>query len=68
MTTAGALTLTDIAFGPPPPNRPSRPGRRTGRAGVSTLLRSIRRELARATDAPVSKRMPEDHELPVLSR
>ena len=58
MTTAGALTLTDIAFGPPPPNRPSRPGRRTGRAGVSTLLRSIRSELARATDAPVSKRMP----------
>ncbi len=61
MTTAGAFALgvSEVAFFTPPPNRPSRSQRRTGRDGiVATLLRSIRRELAHATAAPVTDCIP----------
>lgn len=61
MTTAGAfaLGLGEVAFFTPPPSRPTRSQRRSGRDGiVTTLLRTIRRELAHATAAPVTDRMP----------
>ncbi len=45
--------FTDVAFFPPPPNRPSRPDRRhEGGAGMArTLIRAFRRELAHVTHA-----------------
>lgn len=54
MTTAGAFALgiSDVAFSSPPPSRPSRPQRSTGRGGVvANLLRAIHRELDDATRA-----------------
>ena len=61
MTAAGALALsmTDVAFFTPPPNRPSRPERRTEGDGVVTaLLHTIRRELAQAAEATNTEWMP----------
>ncbi|MGH2383304.1 MAG: hypothetical protein ACRDG7_19075 [Candidatus Limnocylindria bacterium] len=61
MSTAGAhaLSITDVAFFTPPPNRPSRPERRTGGDGVvTTLLRTIRRELAHAAETTDTEGMP----------
>lgn len=54
MTTAGAFTLriTDVAFIPPPPNRPPRPDRRhRGHGVVTTLLRTIRRRYGSRKEA-----------------
>ena len=59
MTTAGAFALgiSDVAFSSPPPNRPSRPQRSTGRGGIiASLLRAIHRELDHATQT--MDRMP----------
>ena len=61
MSTAGAyaLSITDVAFFTPPPNRPSRPGRRNGRDGVVTaLLRTIRREVSHAAETTDNQGMP----------
>ena len=58
-TRAMALGLSDFAFFSPPPNRPSRSARRSGRAGIVTsLLRAIRHELAHAAEAPITDWMP----------
>jgi hypothetical protein len=55
-----ALTATDVAFFVPP-NRPQRPARRSrGGAGVArTLIRNLRRELARATAESALDRLPQ---------
>jgi len=61
MTAARALALSvsEVAFFSPPPYRPSRSERRTREGGiVTTLLRTIRRGLAHATEAPVTDWMP----------
>lgn len=61
MTAAGAfaLGLSDVAFYSPPPNRPSRPERRTEReGGLTTLIRTVRRELAQAAESTNSSWMP----------
>jgi hypothetical protein len=51
---AAALATSDFAFFPLPPHRPSRSARRPegGRGGAFSLIRAIRRELARATEEP----------------
>jgi len=50
---AVALATTDVAFLFLPPNRPGRSERRTAKLGVTrTLVRAIRRELARAAHQP----------------
>jgi hypothetical protein len=51
---AAALATSDFAFFPLPPHRPSRSARRLegGRGAAYSLIRAIRRELARATDEP----------------
>jgi len=61
MTTAGAFALgvSEVAFFPPPPIRPSRSQRTAGRDGIVTrLVRTIRRGLTHATAAPVTDWMP----------
>ena len=56
---AMAFGLSDFAFFSPPPNRPSRSERRNGRGGIVTsILRSIRHDLAHAAQAPVTDWMP----------
>lgn len=56
---AFALRMTDVAFFTPPPNRPSRPERRTEGDGViSALLHTIRRELAHAVETTDTEWMP----------
>jgi hypothetical protein len=56
---AMAIGLADFSFFSPPPSRPSRPDRRSGRAGiVTTLLRTIRNELDRATRTAATNWMP----------
>jgi hypothetical protein len=53
-TRAGALVTSDFSFFAMPPKRTQRSTRRTdGEAGAArTLIRSIRRELTRATEEP----------------
>jgi hypothetical protein len=54
-----AIGLSDFSFFSLPPNRPSRSERRTDRGGrISSILRTIRHELAHAADAPVNDWMP----------
>ncbi len=56
---AMALGLTDFSFFSPPPRRPSRPAVRTRRAGfVTSMLRTIRTELDRATRVDATILMP----------
>ena len=49
---ASALRTADFAFFALPPNRPSRSARRTDGGRGTSLVRAIRRELARALDEP----------------
>lgn len=67
MLAIGALRLVtaDVAFFSLPPERPDRPDRRIGRGGraVRTLVRALRTELARATDAAAAGRV-----VPTLTR
>lgn len=56
MTTA--LTISDVAFVPQPPHRPSRPERRSGGNVITALIRSFRRELAHAADDPAAAWLP----------
>ncbi len=53
---AFSLSLVDVAFFVPPPNRPGRPDRRTngGRGTTRAFIRAFRRELARAIDDSAS--------------
>ena len=53
-----ALGLSDFAFFLPPPNRPSRSERRTDGAGIGSLLRKIRSEIALAAREPAASLMP----------
>lgn len=53
-----ALGLSDFAFFLPPPNRPPRSERTRDRAGIGTLLRTIRNEIALAAREPVTAWMP----------
>ena len=53
-----ALTISDVAFVPQPPHRPSRPERRSGRNVVTALIRSFRRELAHAADDTAAAWLP----------
>ena len=56
---AMAIGLTDFSFFSPPPDRPSRPDRRSGRADfVTTIVRTIRNELDRATRTDAATWMP----------
>lgn len=62
MTLAGAFALGfgEVAFSSPPPNWPKRRSeKRPGRESlVGGLLRTIRRELAGAAEAPVTAWLP----------
>ena len=56
---AMALGLSDFAFFAPPPDRPTRPRRRTGNNGIAArLIRSIRRGLAHTPEAPATDWLP----------
>ncbi len=61
MTTAGAfaLSFSEVAFPSPPPIRPFRTPRGSGRKGiVAGLLRTIRRELSHAAEDSATAWLP----------
>lgn len=53
-----ALGLSDFAFFQPPPNRPSRSERKADGAGIGSLLRTIRNEIALAARESATSWMP----------
>lgn len=66
MLTAGALAIftADVAFGNPPPKRPSRPARKADQGtGILDAIRRLRQGFARGLDqspsiSPVTRRNP----------